>query len=399
MSQPIASTSEMNGAIKDVLGRLKWATSLRDKRIDRELAYRSSAECYEKMMDRMWSRVALQNERPPRPQFSFDKKTATATLFFERDQGGKRSHIWRLGDPHDERNAGLLQDLNRKEAVPYFISDEIIVATAIASMLSDKETATEEEAKRILFDYYETEPYSPLDLSRVWMSRLNSTLCSIWRMAPIMKRTIEISQERGIKHSIAQKMAMEEVEASELPKCLNSDNGDGRINMSYPGSCFYTIDHHGIAICKEFPNEHLDLSSYDSMKIIASTIYRDITLAKDLDDTGISGALLMIEEEPAWSGGNLFPWERSSTKMYAVLFLSGADNTVVNVFDTKEDAKKAFEIEVDLFAKGRESYSNLEAVNAKGEATAGLSLVEMNEEYRLERYIECWNQVQGYYKP
>ena len=127
-----------------------------------------------------------------------------------------------------------------------------------------------------------------------------------------MHRAMELVEKKSMSMSIAHKIAMEEVEPAELelPKCMNSDNGDGRMNMSYMNSYFYTIDHHGIAVCREFPNEFLDLSDYEVMLTVAATIYRDITGNQDLDDAGISGASWLLQEEPEWMNGNLFPHER-----------------------------------------------------------------------------------------
>ena len=101
--------------------------------------------------------------------------------------------------------------------------------------------------------------------------------------------------------------AYKEVEQTEFPKCLNSNNNDGRYNMSYQGSYFYTIDHHGMAICRELPNEYLNLADYEIMKAVAATIYRDITLNQDPEDLGISGASWLLEKEPEWTGDNVFP--------------------------------------------------------------------------------------------
>ena len=175
------------------------------------------------------------------------------------------------------------------------------------------------------------------------MCRLNTTLCNVWQAAPVMKRALEIAEDRGMKLVIAHKLAMEEVEAAELPSCFNSDNGDGRINMSYPGSCFYTIDHRGTAICKEYPSEFLDLSDYEKMLGVAGTIYKDITGCSD-DDTGRGGAIAILQEEPEWQDSNLFPWEKT---VYVVLawFTSnetGYEHKILEQFEEKAEALEAF---------------------------------------------------------
>ena len=390
----------MQESARKLAGRLKWSTTLRKERAIREDAYKSLANCYKKMMERMWHRVGQNGVKTPTLVFSFDKSDATATIYFEDKANGRRSHVLAMGDPSNIKGGGLLQDLNRKESLPYFISDEIIVSTAIASILSDKGNATEAESQKVLSEYYATEPYNPLDLSKVWMSRLNSTMCSLWQMAPIMKRTMEIAEDRKLKPTIAQKIAMEEVEIPELPPCLNSDNGDGRINMSYPGSLFYTIDHHGIAVCKEYPNEYLDLSDYSAMKSIASTIYRDITGNKDLNDIGISGALFLIEEEPVWNGGNRFPWETASSKRFAVNFDDGEATHMVNIFDSLEDARACLEREVKAFAEGtNEFYSRFPSMNEDGDIVADFELIQIDEEGNFDEYIEFWNAKDGFHKP
>ena len=334
----------MMNSIKQIVGRLKWATIQRKERNSREEAYRELAKCYEKAMHHMWERVRNSTEKEPNSFFYFNKKNATATFYFEREADKKRSHTLRMGNPNDEKKGAQLKDLDRNVEIPYFITSEIIVATAIASILSDKDCVTEEESSKILHDYYAAEPYKPLSLSKVWMSRLNSTMCYIWKMAPIMKRAMQIREERGLDLVIAQKIAIEEVKIAEPPSCLNSDNEDGRVNMSYPGSFFYTIDHHGIAICKEFPNEYLDLSDYETMKVVAATIYRDLTSNKDLEDLGISGALYLMEEEPDWKDENLFPWQSFPTPLAPLWFEVVADG-YSHHYETLEEA----ESEKDIF--------------------------------------------------
>lgn len=351
-------------------------------------------------MRRMWHRLNTSKEKEPNPCFHFNKTNATATFYFERETDGKKSHVWMMGDPNNEIVGALLQDLNRKTEIPYFISDEIIVATAIASISSKKDLATEEESIKILHDYYATEPYKPLELSQVWMSRLNSTMCYIWQTAPIMKRTMQIAEERGLSPAIAQKLAMEEVKISELPSCLNSDNGDGRVNMSYPGSHYYTIDHHGMAICKEFPNEYLNLSDYETMKVVAATIYRDITLNQDLDDIGISGALYLMPEEPEWRGGNLFPWEASQTKRYAVNFDDGENTHQIDVFETEKEALTFMKQEVDKFKNGTNKfYAQFPALTEDGDIYADFELALLDDNGNFQETILFWNILQDYHPP
>lgn len=305
--------SNLRASASKLGNRIAWATYRRKTRNLRERSYKSLLTCYVKMLDRMWSRVGVPDEDVPVTKYYFDKADATAVLCFERCKGGKRSHILLMGDPVDPRKISVLNDITAEVELPYYISDEIIAATVVASVLSEEDSVDEEAINAILARYYKTEPYDPLQISRVWMSRLNSTVCNIWRIAPIMSRTMELVDERKLKFAIAQKIAMDEVEIPDLPTCMNSDNGDGRINMSYSlaGSCFYTIDHHGIAICKEFPNEYLDLEDYQVMLGVAGTIYKDITGCSD-DDVGRGGAVAVLGEEPEWMNENLFPWERQN---------------------------------------------------------------------------------------
>ena len=63
----------------------------------------------------------------------------------------------------------------------------------------------------------------------------------------------------------------------EPPPIHVSDNEDGRINFSYPRSCFYTVDNDGVAICEEFPNEILDLNSIETVYSLCVTIFNDVT--------------------------------------------------------------------------------------------------------------------------
>jgi len=300
---------KIQSKVNKVAGRIMWATLWRKDRESREEAYLNLSRGYEQMLIRMWERVGPPNTKAPRMAVDFSKSSGTSMLVFRQMALDRFSHFWVLGET-DRKKGARLYDMNTEEYIPYYISDEIIAATAIASILSENETAEEEEVNDVLARYYEWQKFSPLEISNVWMSRLNTMVCNFWRMSPVMGRTMELKEQKGIDFSIAHKLAMEEVEPLELPVCMNSDNQDGRINMSYEDSCFYTIDHHGIAVCREFPNEFLDLSDYEVMRTVAATIYRDITGNQDLDDIGVSGASWLLQKEPEWMNGNLFPHER-----------------------------------------------------------------------------------------
>ena len=321
-------------------GRFIWSTTWRKNRAKREYAYKCVTEDYVKIIERVWRCVGPPGEEAPEPHFVFDKSTAVGYLHFVRKPANKFSHHFRMGDPADNKNGNILKDLTSNKEIPYFITQEIIAATVVASVLSEITPVDPESVNQILIKYYETEPYDPLELSRVWMCRLNTTLCNVWRAAPLLKRTIDIVEERGIEASIAVKIATEEVTIPELPSCFDSDNGDGRINISYPGSCFYTIDHHGMSICKEHPSEYLSLKSYEQMLCIAATIYQDITGCCD-DDIGRFAAVDHLKEEPKWEESLLLPWERT---LYVVLAWDAAgEHKILDQFGEKSEALEAFE--------------------------------------------------------
>ena len=65
--------------------------------------------------------------------------------------------------------------------------------------------------------------------------------------------------------------------AMDPPPCYVSTNENGTINFSYPKSCFYTVDNHGVVVCKENPDISLDLNEVKNITIICETIFDDIT--------------------------------------------------------------------------------------------------------------------------
>jgi len=137
-------------------------------------------------------------------------------------------------------------------------------------------------------------------------------VCNFYFMVPVGRRAKQLMDD-GMDIWPASEQAMSEVpkfNKEDLPRCLNSNNGDGRHNMSYEGSCFYTIDHGGIAICKEFPNEDLDLSDDNTLVAVAATIYSDIT-GTSFEDPGMEYAVGMFKYQlPEWKGENVMPHER-----------------------------------------------------------------------------------------
>ena len=73
----------------------------------------------------------------------------------------------------------------------------------------------------------------------------------------------------------------------------------------------YTIDHHRVAICKEFPNELLDLSDYEMMKRVAATICKDIN---GEDVPGLGDALWLVGAEPEWTDACVLSSDSSETE-------------------------------------------------------------------------------------
>ncbi len=150
-------------------------------------------------------------------------------------------------------------------------------------------------------------------ISYVFVARLNKVLCNIWRAAPGLTMTAMLVKENpDWSLNRANEAAQAAAVVPELPTCAVSDNEDGRTNVSwYCGdegiSCFYTVDAEGTAVCKEYPDEELDLSDYETMACVAATIYCDLTLNKH-DSDGVQAALhACIKHEPEWKGDTIFP--------------------------------------------------------------------------------------------
>lgn len=145
--------------------------------------------------------------------------------------------------------------------------------------------------------------------SFVWASRLNTHVCRIWRIFPVIRKGLEMVDEEGNRVPDAFEKAQEEVLVPPLPRCVHSDNEDGRTNVTWYGihpSYFYTVDADGIVSCREFPDEHLDLSHYDTMLGVAATIFCDLT-SNDQQSDAVNMAVLACEHEPEWKGEQLFP--------------------------------------------------------------------------------------------
>lgn len=386
--------------LNKLTGRLLWATAQRKQRLRREEGYKNLAQCYENMLQRMWSRVGPLGEDPPTSCFVFDKSRAVAVLYFVRKKNNKKSHAWLMGHPTDKTRATILTDLNAGVEIPYFITDEIIAATIIASVLSNVECVDQKTVEKYLFAYYDTEPYDPLEVSRTWMSRLNTVVCNIWRISPIIRRAMNIVDERGLQFAESMNIALEEVKIPDLPLCLNSDNEDGRINMSYdlPSSCFYTIDHHGVAVCREYPNEYLDLRNYEAMLAVAGTIYKDITGCSN-EDNGRGGAMAMLEQEPEWENNNLFPWDRDASKRFAVNFDDGNETHLIRRFESEVEALVFMRQQVDSYVNGTNNfYCRFPPLDENG-VGADFELALLDSEGKFEETLWYWNPADGYHKP
>ena len=155
-------------------------------------------------------------------------------------------------------------------------------------------------------------------VSFVWTSRLNTTLCNFWRVAPEMTVTALCLKEKpewdfNRANEAAQAVAV----VPELPTCRVSDNEDGRTNVSWycdniyglphqDASCMYTVDAEGMAVCKEYPDEHLDLSDYGWLLGVAATIYCDLSVS-DIESDGLRALLQLWQEEPEWVGDHALP--------------------------------------------------------------------------------------------
>ena len=261
----------------------------------------------------MWASLGPTNTEAPQLKFDFLKHNGTATVQFHQAELGKSSHLLVCGGPeHDE--VKCLSDNTIEETIPYFISSEIIAASVIGSILSEEGIATEKVVRNNLAKYFELKGYEPKELSFVWLSRLNTIFCTFWNQSPLMEKTMKFRKERGLEFNIAYEEAKKGYEPPELPECRYSDNKDGRMNIDYEGSCFYTIDHHGIAVCRESPNEYFNLADYDELCATAETIYRDVAGKHDKADPGIYGTYLELFNEPRWTGLNAFPSEDNQTE-------------------------------------------------------------------------------------
>ena len=142
-------------------------------------------------------------------------------------------------------------------------------------------------------------------VSFVYAWRLNSVMLRIAEKAPEMKMTTRLMKEKDLSFTEALEIAKKEHTVFPLPQCLHSANEDGTTNISWIGGIgtagFYTIDAEGMAVCKEYPDEHLDLSDYGWLLGVAATIYCDLSVS-DIESDGLRALLQLWQEEPEWVG-------------------------------------------------------------------------------------------------
>ena len=121
---------------------------------------------------------------------------------------------------------------------------------------------------------------------------------------------------------------------------------------------------------------------------------------QDQDDLGISGALYLIQEEPEWRGGNLFPWEATQSKRFAVNFDDGEQTHQIQVFATKEEALKFMKQEVEKVKNGtNEFYSQFPALTEDGDIGADFELALLDNNGNYEETVLFWNIEMEYHSP
>ena len=117
-------------------------------------------------------------------------------------------------------------------------------------------------------------------------------------------------EEKGLSFTEANEIAQKEHTVFPVPQCLHSANEDGTTNISWVGCIgtagFYTIDAEGMAVCKEYPDEQLDLSDYGWLLGVAATIYCDLSVS-DIESDGVRAAMQMCQQEPEWKGDHVLP--------------------------------------------------------------------------------------------
>ena len=289
----------MTNLLSTTFDRVGWATVHRKERNNRQLVYSLYFSQLRDLVSRMWERVGDGN--PVTALGNFSKENAQFTMVFTA--GDKVSDIWIMGENEKGKAKRLLKYFSG-DYVPFHTTKEVIAATIIAQMnLGDGEGSgfdiKDEVIQEIIHNWYMLKGPDPTRDSWTWLHRLNTTVCNLWQSAPVLQKASEICAEKSIPIADAVELAFESVGAVALPDCGTSNNQDGRYNISYKGSCYYTIDHYGVAICKEFPNELLDLSDYETMKRVAATICKDIN---GDDVPGLGDALWWVKEEPEWTG-------------------------------------------------------------------------------------------------
>jgi len=179
--------------------------------------------------------------------------------------GEPYKQVWGFPDPWDEFTIegdeliiahpvdGTLEDTGFFGSADY---DECVDIESSYLLFNLADGIDSDWVKEIrLMDYRKTPEHSlssKQEESEKYLTMLNNMVCIIWTQYELTK---DIT----------------------LPRCLNSKNEDGSVNVSYPGSCMYKIDWTGKTVCKEFPNEDLDISSLEILCVVAATIVKDIT--------------------------------------------------------------------------------------------------------------------------
>ena len=291
--------------LPELIGRIRWATLKRGDRKSRERAYLRKAYCISVFAKEIWKAV-YPSDSPLVWMNSFTKHDACLS-FFAVHEGVKSDHYF-LG--LDQDNFWDLSRCESDENISFWTSEEFVAANIIAQIKSnDVANPPDELVETILNRYFEHEGIDADGQANAWLNRLNRLVCDLYQTAPVCVEALRLL-EQGADFKESYEKAFATVERPELPTCIASVDSPGRYNMSYSydGSCFYTIDHDGFAVCKEFPNESLPLNDYETLKTVAYAIVKDI---RNGDESGLGDALYWLKEEPEWKGDCIMPQDRA----------------------------------------------------------------------------------------
>lgn len=295
----------------NLISRIEWGTTKRKDRTNREQSYKLRFGLISGITNQIWE-IVYPNDPPLQWKGGFTKYDAAFCFFAV--SGGVESDGYYLG--LDQDNAYDFQYGSCDSKLSYWTCEEVLAAGIIAEIKSKSITPPQELVETILAQYFIHEGIDAAGQSETWMHRLNSVVCSLWQMSNVFAVAQSIAEEEGLQHMKAFDKAMAITPKLELPMCYNSPDGVGRHNISYSanGSCFYTIDFAGEAVCKEYPNERLNLAEYETMLRVACTIVRDM---RQGDESGLADAMFMMKDEPEWKNGCIMPetHEDQLTKM------------------------------------------------------------------------------------